>query len=195
MAKTQETMRHVFEVHVPYEIGRLVAMYRLLLDRNQYRPAALQGPAASETGRTAETLEDALIVGFCTHARNLLEFFYREAGDHYAAAVDYADTTYQPLNEKIANVDRLKNKLNNQINHLTYMRTDETSEKIGPNERKEIIKLIGSEAVRLQPQLKPGYDAKCLLIDDLLAAAASVGLSPVRATATWHATLDGASLT
>lgn len=39
----------------------------------------------------AEAVDDALLVAFCTHARNLLEFFFRDPDtNYYAAAMDYA---------------------------------------------------------------------------------------------------------
>ena len=163
-------MRHVFEEHVFYEIGRLVDTYQLLLKPDEYWYEKF-------TPQIGEAIKDALIVGFCTHARNLLEFFYRKSGKD-PASVDYADPPYEHLDQNRNDVDTLKNKLNNQINHLSYGRTKETSEKIGPNDRKRIIKLIHSDAVRLKDRLKPGYDAKYLLIDRLAAAsAADVGLS------------------
>jgi hypothetical protein len=65
-------------------------MYELLLKRERYR---------SGIGHeTAETLHDALLVGFCTHARNLLEFFFRMDNTdwNYAIALDYANAgTYR----------------------------------------------------------------------------------------------------
>jgi hypothetical protein len=170
-------MRRVFEVHVRYEIDRLVEMYHLLLMPNQYR--------AKFTSEIADTLEDALIVGFCTHARNLLEFFYSQSGND-PASVDYAHAPYKRLERK--DVVTLLSKLNNQINHLTYGRTEEKSEKIDEYRRKEIIDLIYSEAVRLEQNLKkPDYNAQQLRID-ILAAASAVklfALSPAGTTGTY----------
>ena len=122
MTKTPETTMRIFKEHIHYEIGRLVDMYLLLL-KPEY--------AADLTAQIAKTLEDALIVGYCTHARNLLEFFYRQSGKDEPASVNYAHAPpYEPLNRYRKDVDALLNKLNNQINHISYERKEETSEKI-----------------------------------------------------------------
>jgi hypothetical protein len=142
-------------------------MYELLLKRERYR---------SGIGHeTAETLHDALLVGFCTHARNLLEFFFRMDNTdwNYAIALDYANAGYLPL-KKIGNVDRLYSQLCAQINHLTYERTDEASKKVADNECREVVHIIYEEAKRLgkSENLKSEYDAKHLNIEHLAQAAA-----------------------
>src|SRR5215204_691610 len=70
MTKTPQTKQEVFEKHVPYEVDRLLETYELLLEPKRYRSALAR--------EITDTVEDALMVGFCTHARNLLEFFFRE---------------------------------------------------------------------------------------------------------------------
>jgi len=37
MARTDATIRQVFAIYLPYEVGRLVEMYDLLLKPDQYR--------------------------------------------------------------------------------------------------------------------------------------------------------------
>jgi hypothetical protein len=161
MVNTPETFREVFEEHLPYEMVRLVETYQLLLEPERYR-----------SPETAETLDNALIVAFCSHARNLLEFFFRKhnTNHNYAIALDYANEAYAPL-MKTGNVDKLYKQLCAQINHLTYERTAESSKKIGQRERKDLVDLIYAEAIRLGRSLKSQYDAKHLQIDCLAAAA------------------------
>jgi hypothetical protein len=173
VAKTPKIMQDVFGHHLPYEIDRLVGKYRLLLEPQQYRSLLPLGRA--KTPATAETLDDALFVGFCTHARNLLEFFYRRPQGR-AAAADHANAPYEPLDKSRCDVKTLTTQLNAQINHLTYERTDEASEKIGSKERKDLIDLIHTEACRLEKCLKSEYDTKYLRID-LLAEAARMKIT------------------
>jgi hypothetical protein len=157
-------LQKVFEVHLPYEIVRLVEMYELLLE-----PGPYHSKLAPEM---ADTVDDALIVGFCTHARNILEFFFRTRLRSYAIALDYANAEYRRLDPNKAEVKRLYGQLCTQINHLTYKRTDVTSEKIGPKERKELVDLIHDEAARLARHLKSGYNKQHLYLNRLAAAAA-----------------------
>jgi hypothetical protein len=82
------------------------------------------------TCAVAKTVEDALIVSFCTHARNLLEFFSKPGRDRYhAAARDYANTCYEP---HTGDAGRLYGQLCAPINHLTYNRTDDDNKKNWP---------------------------------------------------------------
>jgi hypothetical protein len=121
----------------------------------------------------SETVDDALIVGFCTHARNLLEFFFRKDRTkyNYGSATDYAEASYQRLNQEREDVTKLYGQLCAQINHLTYGRIDDNSEKIGPSERKDLADLIKDEAVRLERKLKPDYNRHYLHTDLLNRAA------------------------
>jgi hypothetical protein len=175
---TAAELRQVFEVHLPYEIVRLVEMYRLLLEPNPYR--------SDLKPEVAETVDDALIVGFCTHARNLLESFFRSRKFQYALATDYANAPpYVRLDPKREDVDRLYGQLCAQINHLTYGRTDDNSKKIDVAERKELIDIVNEETTRLGKHLKSDYDKQHLHLDILAAAAAmevkvggAVGASP-----------------
>jgi hypothetical protein len=63
MPKTQETMQLMFDEHVRYEIDHLIGMYRLLLEPNNQ---------LGDLDR--KMIDDALIVAFCIHAKNLMEF-------------------------------------------------------------------------------------------------------------------------
>jgi hypothetical protein len=107
--KNADAMRKMFDVHVPYELGRLDEMYRLLAE-----PDLLNFKAIPEPHR--DTVRDALIVGFCIHAKNLMEFFAGKPEPLHACAKDFANGEYQPL--RVAHRSRLhelKGMLNNQL--------------------------------------------------------------------------------
>jgi hypothetical protein len=166
MAKTAHKLQEVFNKHIPYEIGRLIEMYDLLLKPDPYRSVAEP---------TRETIDDALIVGFCIHAKNLVEFFEQKPHKHYAAAADYTDQGYQPWEIAHGTVaHELKGKLNNQLSHLSYERTEEPNEKIGVNERKQLLDMIHDQLVRWIGHLKPEYDRSKVSIGALGAARAAV---------------------
>ena len=159
--KTPEAMRKMFDVHVPYEIIRLDEMYRLMAQPDLFNFKGIPE-------KQQPTIEDALIVAFCSHARNLVEFFEKQPSDNYACAKDFAKDKYEPL--KINHGTRLhslKGMLNNQINHLTYERTDQPDEKIGAPERKELFQAIHDEVVRWKAALKPEYDVFTINTDSL----------------------------
>ena len=123
----------------------------------------------------AEAVDDALLVAFCTHARNLLEFFFRDPDkNYYAAAMDYAKPDYEKLDlEKNPNAKTLYKQLCAQINHLTYKRTDADNKKILPLQRKDLIDIIYEQATRLARKLKSDYDKQHLHLDRLADAAAA----------------------
>src|SRR5262245_55511803 len=165
---SEATQQEVFGVHLRYEIVRLIEQYALLLNPNEY--------CSGLKPVVAKTVHDGLLVAFCTHARNLLEFFFRKPDQknyYYAVATDYGKSGYVNLDPANPDVDRLYKQLCAQINHLTYHRTDDSKKKIDTPEWKELIDIILSEAARLAPQLKSGYDKQHLRIDDLLNAAAA----------------------
>jgi hypothetical protein len=174
MTKTAESPHEVFKKHLPYEIVQLIKKYKLALDPNRYVTTDAEGRRSKLAPEIEGALDDALHVGFCTHARNLLEFFFRKtnAPYNYAIALDYATEPYKPLDRERDDVKRLYKRLCDQINHLTYERTSETSKKILPKERKELINLIHNEARRLSGDLMSKYDAGYLHIDQLAEAAA-----------------------
>ena len=161
------TRQQVFDVDLDYEIIRAVQAYVLLLNRHVY--------CSGLPSDIADAVDDGLFVAFCTHARNLLEFFYRKPdhNNYYAVATDYAQAGYVELDRTRPDVDRLYKQLCAQINHLTYSRTDKEKEKIGPQQRNELIDIILAEATRLALQLKSGYDKQRLRIDRLTNAAAT----------------------
>ena len=110
---------------------------------------------------------NALIVSFCTHARNLLEFFFRPRKSRYTLASDYAEPSYKRLDSQRADVKRLYAQLCQQLNHLSHDPSDDSAKKIGPLQRQEVIKLIHDEAVRLEKKLISGFDRKHLVLEEL----------------------------
>lgn len=158
-ASSPDELAEVLKNHIPYELGRLVATYKLMREP-QYRNALEKNDA--------ENVDDALIVSFCTHARNMLEFFHRK--DHrkwrYALAIDYAKPGYKSL-ERAGRADQLFQQLCAQINHLTYERTDKNSKKIGVAERDELIRIIHQEVKRLVTDLRPEFGSQYFMLDVL----------------------------
>jgi hypothetical protein len=151
--KNADAMRKMFDVHVPYELGRLDEMYRLLAE-----PDLLNFKAIPEPHR--DTVRDALIVGFCIHAKNLMEFFAGKPEPLHACAKDFANGEYQPL--RVAHRSRLhelKGMLNNQLSHLSYERANDPQEKIDIQERKDFLDVIHAELVRWKAALQSGYAA------------------------------------
>jgi hypothetical protein len=167
---TTSELQEVLAKHLPYEIGWLADQYDLLLHSEKY-----------DAGLSAElrkALHDALIVSFCTHARNALEFFFRDSHTKYkyALATDYADAKgYTRLDRRTdADVDRLYKQLCAQINHITYERTDDDKRKMNAKEWKELVDIISREAERLDKAMTSGeYDKGHLKLELLADAAAS----------------------
>lgn len=171
---SQAELAEVLEKHISYELGRLIAQYKLLREP-KYREALDK--------EDAENIDDALIVSFCSHARNFLEFLSQteptpgkkqptkpKKPRRYARAVDYGTKPgYAPL-ERIDRVGDLYQQLCEQINHLTYYRTDETSKKIDVAERNELIEIIHDEFTRLAGELKHGLDKNYFLLDRFMEA-------------------------
>jgi hypothetical protein len=62
------TRQEVFSVHLRYETLRLIEQYALLLNPNKY--------CSGLEPEVAKAVHDGLLVAFCSHARNLLEFFF-----------------------------------------------------------------------------------------------------------------------
>jgi hypothetical protein len=162
------TRQEVFSVHLRYETLRLIEQYALLLNPNKY--------CSGLEPEVAKAVHDGLLVAFCSHARNLLEFFFRvpDTNYYFAVATDYAKpSSYEKLDlTKDPDAFRLYKQLCAQINHLTYNRTDDSTKKIDIPECKELIGIMLREATRLASQLESGYDKQHLRIDDLLNAAA-----------------------
>jgi len=177
---TQAQLDKVFKEHLPYEIGRMAEAHRLLVNPGKY----YQIPDSPEAETIAKALKDAHIVSFCTHARNLLEFFPRkdyQGDNHYARAADFskpsaadpAKPEYE-IRKRAGRMEALYDQLCAQVNHLTYDRTDEDSKKIGEGERKELIDIIYGEVLRLARSLDESRYHKLYLGFEELAEAAKL---------------------
>jgi hypothetical protein len=157
-APTHAVLTEVLEKHLCYEFIRFAEQHELLRNPEPYR--------AKLNAEDAKKIDDSLIVRFCTHARNLLEFFFRDKPTkfNYALAIDYAKTGYNRLDRNRSDVERLYGQLCAQINHLTTDRTDDATKKVGPVERDELVALIHAEAARLEKDLQPGFDKRYLAV-------------------------------
>jgi hypothetical protein len=158
-------LSEVLTKHLVYEIVRFVEQYELLRAPDPYH--------SKLDKKVVEIIDDALIVS-CTHARNLLEFFFRKVPTehNYALATDYAKASYVRLDRDGADLKRLYGQLCARINHLTHDRTDQIQRKIGPKERDELVQLIHDEAARLETELKASFDKQYLAIARLAEAKA-----------------------
>jgi hypothetical protein len=157
---TDAELAEVLKKHIWYELARLVAQYELLREPKRYRAGVHEADV--------EHVDDALIVSFCTHARNVLEFLWRTdpKGWGYALAINYANNKYRPP-ELRGRLEALYRQLCRQINHLTMGRTDESSEKMQAKERDELVGIIHDEIERLVKHLRSGYDARYFALDHL----------------------------
>jgi hypothetical protein len=79
--------------------------------------------------------------------------------------------SHERLDRNRGDVTKLYEQLCAQINHLTYVRTDDPSKKIDASESKQLIDLIRDEAVRLAKYLKARYDERHLRLSELASAA------------------------
>jgi hypothetical protein len=124
-----------FEEHLWYEIWMLGETYKLL---NLSKVPI------------SEVVGNALIESFCVHARVLIEFFEKSQGADYYTTVPYVRSKkYKKLNRQI----------NNQISHVIGEgRSDRASEKIGPDERKELIDLLGADIAIFKKTLRASCD-------------------------------------
>ena len=82
MPKTGTKLQEVFDKHLAYEIDRLAAIYALLAGPDTFGFSSLSKDIQ-------DTMKDALIVAFCIHAKNLIEFLTRKPEHHHAASADY----------------------------------------------------------------------------------------------------------
>lgn len=128
--------KEYFEKHVWYEIWMLGETYKLL---------DLRAVPLSDV-----VIGNALIESFCTHARLLIEFFDKSRGADFYTTVPYV---------RSKKYDKLKRQINNQISHVVDEgRSEEISDKMGPDERKELIDLLGSDIATFKQYLKPPHD-------------------------------------
>jgi hypothetical protein len=134
MAKA--TLEEIFKEHFHYEIDMLLATFIRLL-------VPVPDTAVS----------NALIESFCIHARNLDDFFRGRRG---AKAETYATASYRAyIGGGISN--DLDKKVNTQIAHLTEARTSDPAEKIGPQDRLDLVKTLLAEVHNFAQHLQATY--------------------------------------
>jgi hypothetical protein len=109
-------------------------------------------------------LANAIIESFCVHARNLIEFFDQKSATPGQARSDYIGAKhfcngYIPWTKGGPSND-LRGRLNRQISHLTYDRT----------ERAELVRFIQRELEIFGRCLREPYKEKWPFEDDVVAA-------------------------
>lgn len=131
----------IISEHFPYEINMCFGSYEVLkVQQTQF-------------------VVNLSIEGFCLHARNLIDFFWDDApaNSKDAVARHFTNTSYLPFDGADPKKDGLYGKINKQIMHLTYDRTDDPTRKIGAEDRRRIRRLIYDEILRFQVQLRSPY--------------------------------------
>jgi hypothetical protein len=133
------------EHHLVYEIDMLNESCGLITKIDDFLEAA----GASE--RERKCASNAMKEDFCLHARGLIEFFTAKGVN---SASDFADARYSSA---ALPKDKLNQKLNNQIAHLMDNRTMVDSEKIGDQERADLLRWVNDELERWKPDRKTPY--------------------------------------
>lgn len=140
MAASREEL---LSVHLKYEFQ--------MLRYTHERLAAWNTPPNSKS--------NAYIKSFSVHARNLIEFFeLRKPKKDYVGAFMFTAPEYEPMAKTTVSAS-LRGKLNNQIAHLTFARTDMDAEKIGNMDRASLTRILRAERDRFISQLLPQYQA------------------------------------
>ena len=132
---TTKQMESIIGHQLPYEVQMMRALY----------------PALS-SGRYDQMHHNAHIESFYVHARNLVEFF--KAKNDVDPRI-FTDDTYRKRGDFI---DRsLQDKMNEQISHLSWKRTENMNEKLGPAEWKKTLDALELEIVRFEKAIKPEF--------------------------------------
>jgi hypothetical protein len=144
---TLDDRKKIIAEHLPYEVNMLRLSHYILLGGI---PQPLLSPGVANLA----------IEGFCTHARNLIDFFADQspARGKDAVARHFTNGSYSPFNGKDVKKEGLYGRINKQIMHLTYDRTDDPNLKIGPNDREQLRHLIENEIIEFQKYLREPYD-------------------------------------
>jgi hypothetical protein len=133
----------IIEIHVPYEINMLLATFVFL--------RVLETSEFPQRDQHQRVIYNALIESFCVHARTLIDFFKSK---HGMKTKEFAARYTPKFVDKID--EELTKKLNQQIAHLTYKRTDDPNEKIGPKEREMLLQALIAEIDLFSGKLKKG---------------------------------------
>jgi hypothetical protein len=137
----------MLEKHVTYEIDMLVATYTLMKQMEVSKLVTDE--------ETNKVICNALVESFAIHARNLIDFFNsKQGGNPKEFAPEYEPTVVNEIGSKL---DR---KLNTQIAHLTYQRTDDPKNKIGSGERETLLRHLLPEIDSFSRRLKDEWQAR-----------------------------------
>lgn len=102
-----------------------------------------------------QALANALIESFVVHARNLMDFFLSAPrGDDAVAAHFTADGTFAAAATRAVPKD-LRIRLNKQIAHLTYSRTNAV--KIGDGDRQALLQALESDHTAFKQSVAPRF--------------------------------------
>jgi hypothetical protein len=149
MSKTGSTeeRKKIISIHLLYEIDMLRLSHHIL-------HGGIPLPLLSQA------VANLAIEGFCLHARNLVDFFAdnRPLGSKDAVARHFTAEGYRPFKGNDVKKNGLYAKINKQIVHLTYDRTDDSRLKIGPKDREQLRGLIEDEIVEFSKWLRAPYD-------------------------------------
>jgi hypothetical protein len=133
---------NIISEQLPYEINML-----------RYAYQRLQSPLHEQ----AEI--NVFIECFCVHARNLLDFFWykQPKKKNYAVARQFTSGSYNPFGGVNPKANGLCGKLNDQIVHVTYGRTNVTEEKLGDEPRAYLKAVIEKEIGNFTSHLDASY--------------------------------------
>jgi hypothetical protein len=134
--KLKEQLRYMF-----YEFWMLAETHKRLL-----------------AGKGDAVLENALIESFCTHARNLNEFFLEVGLGDTLKASDFTLGDYKWPSDSDKR-RALITTINKQLPHLNDQRTLVAQEKIGEQDRTAVYELLVADfknfTHHLRPELRP----------------------------------------
>jgi hypothetical protein len=132
----------IISKRLPYEITMLRDIYRRL-----------------QFGFDLQSTANLFIEGFALHARNLIDFFWDDlplnAKD--AVARHFTDELYSPFNGINPKSNGVYAKINKQISHVTYDRTDNEKEKLGQQDREILLDMIEKEIYNFACHVRPPY--------------------------------------
>lgn len=131
----------LIERHVPYEIIMLRACFDLL-----------------QVPQTDVLFGNALIEAFCVHARNLIDFFSSTdpVSGSVPAARHFTDDFYRPFSSAKPKGE-LYGRLNKQIAHLDYGRTDDDNKHIDTVDRISLYRLLEDEISNFDRHVREPY--------------------------------------
>jgi hypothetical protein len=139
-AVTTAVAEEFFQHHLPYEIDMMRGLYPELT-----------------SGKFTRLIHNSNIESFHFHARNLIEFFKNKKPCDFDPRL-FTEPPYEPNGNFIS--ASLEAKINQQISHLTALRTSIAYAQLGPSEWTEIGVTIEKEIERFETALKPAYKAK-----------------------------------